>query len=436
VLDSQDKPDTEEAESLAGIPSVTVTANNVEIRRLSVTSREVMALLFQTPPDLWEAVATSAIDIGARCLLLAGDARDVEGLRRQLETAVRDVEDAFRGVTEAVQEELTARLSSEDGQVLAPVCTMIREASAVSTARVAEVRALLTEELDPERESSKLGSALKVLGELLDPQRKDSVQARMEAAVQGVCSSDGALVETVRKAVTEVTGPLAAEIDKLALELRGRQAAQEIVSNTTAKGAPYEERVVAELQFWAAAIGAEVHHEGTDNQPGDVLVKLSRGSDPPTVIVVEARDRSSSMGRKAIGAALAKALAHREADAALYVSATREGLAKEIGDWAEGEIEGGPFVATTQDHLITAVRFLAAETQLMARRPERAEVDTSAVEGELGRIRAALGRIATMHRKLTEIRGAAESVEECASGLRDEVRASLVSIEDALRIPH
>jgi hypothetical protein len=54
-------------------------------------------------------------------------------------------------------------------------------------------------------------------------------------------------------------------------------------------------------------------------------------------VVIEVRDRQSAKGRKAISDDLTEAVIERGARAAIYISRSQEGLAKEIGEWAEGE---------------------------------------------------------------------------------------------------
>lgn len=239
----------------------------------------------------------------------------------------------------------------------------------------------------------------------------------------------------VKVVVADGIGPLVQEVDKLGREIRGREAAAEALQQTTEKGATFEEEVVLGLQQWAQAAGAEVHHVGVDNQPGDILIKVPSTSPLPAgvTIVIEARDRQAPAGRKAISDDLIRSTAERGATAALYVSRSRDGLAKEIGEWAEGEIERGPYVATTQAHLITAVRFLIVQQQLAALRAAQPEIDAVAVQGQLGRIRTALARVTNINRKVTDVRTSAGEIEGEAEALRSEVRGALTAIEEAIR---
>jgi hypothetical protein len=250
-------------------------------------------------------------------------------------------------------------------------------------------------------------------------------------------AENGVLAKAVKVQVEDALKPLLAEIDGLAKEIRGQEAAAEALEQTTFKGAPFEEEVTETLHAWARAVGAEVDHVGGDNQPGDVLVTL-RGDDivaEPMSIVIEARDRGSRpMGRKAISTDMAVKIAQRNANAGIYVSRTLDGLsAREIGEWAEGACDYGPWVACTQQHLTTAVRFLIVQRRLAALRAVSPEVDSASIEQQVETIRTALGRIRTIKTKVTELGGCAEVINEQASQLREEIKEALVCIEESIR---
>ncbi|MEH2302778.1 MAG: hypothetical protein V7K88_28335, partial [Nostoc sp.] len=56
--------------------------------------------------------------------------------------------------------------------------------------------------------------------------------------------------------------------------------------------------------------------------------------------------------RQAITQHLQSAMVRRSANSAIFLSYSREGLAQEIGDWAEGVSESGYWIATTHPFLI------------------------------------------------------------------------------------
>lgn len=71
------------------------------------------------------------------------------------------------------------------------------------------------------------------------------------------------------------------------------------------------------------------------------------------------------------------------------------GLTNEIGEWAEGTTASGDFVATVDDHLVTAVRFLLVQRRISRRKDAQRQMDAAAMQTQLGRIKTALTRIAT-----------------------------------------
>jgi tetrahydromethanopterin S-methyltransferase subunit B len=363
--------------------------------------------------------------------------QDTEFVRRQIDMLLNHVEMTVKKIPDDTQRALVDKIGTNNGQILAPLREMIDAATKLTADKVKEVRTLLTQEIDPAKETTTLGKALKTLRDVLDPKRNDSVQSLLEQAVKTVTGKDGALARAVKEVVAEAVNPLATEVDKLTKEIRGQDAAAEALEQTTLKGTPYEEEVTGILQVWARAAGAEVHHVGVDNQPGDVVITV-RGDGliaDPISIVVEVRDRGSrAMGRKAISADMASKLAERGANAGIYLSRTQDGLSlREIGEWAEGISDRGLWVACTQQHLITAVRFLIVQRRLAALRAAAPEVDSGSIEQQVKAIRTSLGRIRTIKTKLTELGACSDVIDEQADHLREEIKEALSSIEDSMR---
>lgn len=414
--------------------SVEVLDTAVHVRDLLIPSKDIADYLRSILEVEQDLALIQALEIGIFCLERARQSQDTEFVKRQVESLLSQTEKSVQSIPDAVQKELLSKIGTAEGQVLAPVQTLVSEVSRASNERLKEVRDLLSDNIDPAKDTSILGKALHTIRDLLDPIRSDSVQGKFSEALRTVTAQDGILAATVKSVVTEAVKPLADEVDRLTKEVRGREAASEAIEQTTAKGAPYEEEVVEILQSWASLVGAEITHIGADNRPGDIFVKMPPRSIAGTeiAIVVEVRDRQSGLGRKVISETLATAMAERLANAAIYLSKSREGLAKEIGDWAEGESERGPFVATTHEHLLTAVRFLIAERRISSLRSATPEIDSAAVQGQIERIRTALARVSTINRKVTDVRGVADIIQTEAEGLRDDIRSALSEIENAI----
>src|SRR5258708_35822683 len=210
---------------------------------------------------------------------------------------------------------------ADDGQVLSPVKKLVNEASSETARRINDLKALLSEDLDPKSSKSVLGAALQTLRDFLNPKNTESIQNVLDQAVNKATADNGVLAKAVKHQVEDALRPLVSEIDGLAKEIRGQEAATEELEQTTFKGVSFEEVVTETLHAWARAVGAEVDHVGGDNQPGDVLVTL-RGDDlvaEPMSIVVEARDRGSRpMGRKAISTDMAGKMPQRKVNERIF----------------------------------------------------------------------------------------------------------------------
>jgi prefoldin subunit 5 len=301
---------------------------------------------------------------------------------------------------------------------------------------VDDVRKLLSQDIDPSKSTSTIGSALQKIRDLLDAQRSDSVQASVQSALRSVTDRDGELAKVVKLTVEAAIKPLAKNVTKLSTAVIGQEMVQQALEETPEKGPWYEEEVAEILQPWAKAVGAQVEHVGGDNQPGDFVVQLTEGStsSEPVRVVVEARAQKNKMGIQRISQDLGPKFAERKADAAVYVSKNRDGFAKEVGDWAEGICEKGPWVACTHEHLITALRFLIVQYHLKRLRESAPEVNSSAIQSQVNSIRTTLGKIKTIKTKVTGLTNTADEIAREAEQIRNDINASLSAIEEMLHV--
>ncbi|MEH1924205.1 hypothetical protein [Nostoc sp.] len=181
--------------------------------------------------------------------------------------------------------------------------------------------------------------------------------------------------------------------------------------------------------------GVEVEHIGRDGDTGDILLKFTSKSLAviELSIVIEARKRPSKpFGRQAITQHLQSAMVRRSANSAIFLSYSREGLAQEIGDWAEGVSESGYWIATTHPFLIIAIRFLVIQQRLNKLRTFESELDVTAVEQQIQQIRTALGRIRTIKKSLTEVGKGVAVIKAEADALSTDIQSALKSIEQTL----
>ncbi len=419
--------------------TVEVIAGTVHVENLEVNRKDVADYLLSFEEDERDTALIHAVEVGVFCLERARSGLDTQFVRRQIDSLLTEVEKASREIPAATERAIVERIGTDDGQVLKPVHDIIELSIRTTNERIGDVRKLLEQEIDPARESSTLGRALSRIRDLLDPARADSIQGVLNASLQKLTAANGSLTMTVKEVVTDAIKPLREDVDRLGRDLGAQAAATAALQQTTEKGQVYEEEVVERLQRWAQGIGVEVEHVGGDRKPGDVRVVFPSGQllAADTVLVVEVRDRGEPLGRKPISDALEAVMTERDAVAAVYVSRSREGLGKEIGEWGEGSLGRGPWVATTDEHLITALRYLVARRQLAALRERQPEVDAAVVADQLDRIRTALRRVSTINRLATETKNAVsegiERVQSEADQLRNDIGSALDDIEESIR---
>lgn len=376
-----------------------------------------------------------AVEVGVFCLERASTAKDTEFVKRQIERLLNEMDSRVSAIPSKVEDELVKKIGTGDGQVLKPIFDASLQAANDVKGRIRECNALLTEHIDPTKESSSLGNALKTVRDLLDPKRTDSVQYTLQSAVTRVTGQDGVLAQVVKATVEAAISPLKDEVKDLAKEVRGQDAAEEVLMQTTEKGKPFEEEIVEVLQPLAKLFGATLEHVGGDNRPGDILFSLTTTSVCPADfrLVVETRDRTTPVGRTVIARDLATKMVERSANAGLYISRTSDGFGREICDWCEGEGERGPWVATTHEHVRTAIRFLMALNRLRTLRSEVPDIDGTAINNQIQSIRTALNRIKNINSNLTNIGTATSTIKIEAEALRDEVKVALATLEDTIR---
>jgi hypothetical protein len=411
---------------------IVVGDSSMTITQLLIHRKDLVEYFKKIPDAQLIDAFISAMEVGTFCLERANAAQDLDFVRRQVDSLIGVVEKRVAVIPTEIERALMSRIGISEGQVLAPIQSMVAQSVKVTSDRLSDLRLMVTE-VDPSKEGGAANRVVKNLRDLLDPNRNDSVQATIGSAVKSLTSHDGALARTVQVTIETALRPLREELDSLAKEIRGQEAAVEALAQTTAKGKTFEEEIVASLQPWARCVGGQVQHVGTDNQPGDIIVEIKEGLTVPMKIVIEAKDTQSPKGRKAIADVLVAAMAERGANAAVYLSRERHGLANEIGEWAEGECSCGSYVACTYEHLTTALRFLIAQRKLSELRASHQDVDSESILAQIARVRIALDRIKNINRKTNEIRGCAGDIEVEAATMRTEIRDALTTIEENMK---
>jgi flagellin-like hook-associated protein FlgL len=416
--------------------NIQIDSNYILVQNLKITSKSIIDYLLPIPESGQQQAIIRALEVGSFCLERTQSSQDIDFVKLQIKSLLEEVTQIVRTVPKTVEQELISKIGTAEGQVLAPIQTNINLTSKELTTRLNEVKTLLSQEIDPSKESSVLGKALKELKNLLDAKRQDSVQSVFTAALEKATAENGTLAKSIKSVVAEAVKPLADEVDKLTKEIRGLDAAAEALQNTTVKGATYEDEVVVELQHWSKLMGLEINYVATDNKPGDVVINCTSKSVMATdlSIVIEIKDvESDGWGRKRISEHVSKAMSFRSANAAIFLCRTSDGLAREIGEWAEGTCGQGYWVATTHNLLVTAIRFLIVQQRLEVLRATQPEIDASSVEAQIQRIRTALKRVTNINTHLGSLRKSSDAIASEVDSLKLEIKDALDSMEDAIR---
>jgi hypothetical protein len=416
-------------------PAVLLENGQILVANLAIPNQVIVDYLQAKPVSERADHLIRAAEVGVFCLERAGASRDLDFVRQQIAEQVKTVVSEVGRLPALLQVELVKKIGVKDGQVLAPVLAMVNRLDSVTKERVSSVQKLLNDEIDPRRQDSTLGKALATISALFDPKREDSVQNEFGRAVASVATEDGALASVLKAVLADQLQPFKEELTRLGNTIRGQEAAEEALSETTAKGTAFEEELVVTVQCWAKFNGASVEHVGRDNDSGDIVITVSddTGSVDDFLIVIEARDEKTPRGKKQISDDIGNGLANRAGQFGLYVAKTSAGLAKEIGDWSEGKCSQGPYVACTANNILVALRWAVLHNRYQGLLRDRPQADVSAIQAEMGHMRTALRRIKTVKNKTGQIRTLCEGVNSETDALYQEIEDAMLAIESALR---
>jgi hypothetical protein len=378
-----------------------------------------------------------ATTIGAKALNQSQQALNVDFVRHLLDQHLQSTTQSIGSMVSQTRAMIDDHLDGDKGKALAPIRIQVQKVEESLSSNLADI----LEALDPGRPDSDLGKALGKLSTLLDDQNINSVPARIKAIVDRLAAQDGALAASVKATVQDALkfqiDPLREQIKSLEKEVTDRRAAADLVNQTTAKGLPFEEMVFDKCKSWALGNGGQAEHVGVDNKPGDVLLSFTPDGTAGIDfrLVLESRDDASGRGRKPISDDVAKALAYREADAAIYCGKNATAFAREIGEWDEGSVNGKQWIACTVDQLPQALRLALLTKRVRDRANAAGSVDAAGVQASLGEIRIAIRRVSTIKRSSTTIANSATAVQAECDALVRQIETALSNAEHAMNVP-
>ena len=392
---------------------VTVDEQRVHIHDLTCEDSTLAGLLARQPAELHSETVRRALAVGARGLVTMGVGLDLGEMDQRVRRSVDEaLEEAMRLVQQVVEE---ARRSLTDSLDPDQRSSIIARASAELTSW----REGFLRSVDPASADSHTGRLVRHLEQLLGP--GGQLERRLTEALDPHADGSG-------------LAQLAASLDQRLTELRDlvaeQRGARREAERGTAKGVEYEDAVEEALRAAARAMGAVV--ERTTRTPGALAGDALVGDYVLTLpegwrVVVEAKNvRSLSLtGGDGILAELDRAMANRQADAAICVSAG-EAFPQEVGPF--GVYGKRVLVVDDGDGTMLWVALRWTLASLAASGRTTVETDPELVTDRLQRIRQLCQLFSTNRRTLTEIVGSVERVR----GSLEQMRSDLLGLVDDL----
>jgi hypothetical protein len=413
--------------SLAEVPvahdHVSVHGERITIESLGLADRGLATFVAERPAEDRPELVVRALRIGLLALQDAGASLDVDVVRREFESMVRQTETLNDRVAAQVDEVLRQNFADGDGRLPRTLETFLGDRG--------ELRSFTRELFDEERRDSAIGRMRVLLGsyfdgdasrlaQLLDPTRLGSPLHQFRSEV-----SKG--FEALHERLTAIEAAATA------------RAAER--SRSAAKGADFEDLLEGMLSD--AVRGSDHLVERTSDEVGHVL-RSKKGDfvltvDPATTrgsavrIVVEAKDRAIS-GR-AMRDEIAEAKRNRDAAIGLVVFSTTHapaGIAPfdvRLGD-VYCAIDPDDPAPATLDAAVRLARLLA----IGATRDTEGDIDAAAVKEALERVHAELDAVRGLKTKLTTIATAAKAVNAGLDQLRDGIVTRIGEAEAELHV--
>jgi hypothetical protein len=405
------------------VAPVRVEGDRIVIERLVLHDAHLAALVAERPQDDRAPLVERALRIGLSALQDAGASIDVDAVRREFETMLRQAEKQHERAAEQLDAVLRQNFADQDGRLPRTLERFLGDRG--------QLRAFVSELFDEERRDSAIGRMRTLLGayfdgdasrlaQLLDPTRLGSPlhQFRLEVT-KGF--------ESLHERLVAIEAASAA---------RGAER-----SRSAAKGADFEDLVGGILAGAARGSGDLLDRTSDEagsvlrSKKGDFLVTLdpSRARGAELRIVVECKDRQVS-GR-AMREELIEARRNRDACVALVVFSAEHAPA----GIAPFDVRAGDVYCVVDPQApdpasVEAALRLARLLALATLREQEAEIDAAALADALERIRARLDAVRGLKTQLTTIGNAAREVSGGLDRLRESIVEDVAAAEAELRL--
>lgn len=420
--------------------SVVVTGDALEIRRMRVTHREVVAIaqreLAAHGPASLEETVTRAVAVG----LMASELQRGTDVDAVVHRALSGFEEALTSratATVAQLDELTARLADTEQAT--------RQAAAQALADLpARLSAVLGGEAANVQEAVRQAAATvqaEALSQLARVVSSHTEQVRSAVSTDNPMSPLSAVKQEITASVDGARRELLEGLAAVRGLIQAQQAGQAANRrNPNVAGADWESVVADHLAAFAAATGDVVETVGSTPAPGsstrkagDVVLRVMSGARP--TIAVECKNRTRALSVRESQAALADARRVRRATVGVLVVPTEAHVPGPSRFCRVGAVD---FVVAADDpSAFTLTLSVLRELSLVtaAGQQARASVDVGRAQTAVGHALELLPRWDELARQVSTADKALAGIRTTAEALRGALNGHLQEASRALR-PH
>jgi hypothetical protein len=401
---------------------ISVERDRVVVDRLVLVDASLAAFVAERPAEERAVLVERALKIGLTALMDAGVTVNVDAVRAEFATLLRQTEDANTKAATALDQLLRQNFADGDGRLPRTLEAFLGDRG--------KLRSLTDELFDETKRDSAIGRIKTLLGTYID----------------GDGSKLATLLDPTRlgSPLFQFRGEMTEGFNKLneriaALEAASNARAQERAKGT-AKGGDFEDLLEGLLAEGARGAGDLLDRTAAEtgavlkSRKGDFVLTvnpaLTGGTD--LRIVVEAKDRA--MSGRAMRDEIREAKVNRDAAIGLVVFTPAHaptGIAP--FDYRAGDVYAVVDPECPDGAVLEAAVRFARLLAIASLREREIEVDAEAIATALTGIREQLEQLRTLKSTLTSVVNSTKDVQTGLDRMRDAILARVVEAEAELR---
>jgi hypothetical protein len=406
----------------AAVTRISVERDRVVVDRLVLVDASLAAFVAERPAEERAGLVERALKIGLTALMDAGVTVNVDAVRAEFATLLRQTEDANAKAAAALDQLLRQNFADGDGRLPRTLEAFLGDR----------------------------GKLRSLTDELFDETKRDSAIGRIKTLLGAYLEGDGSRLATLLdptrlgSPLFQFRGEMTEGFNKLneriaALEAASTARAQERAKGT-AKGGDFEDMLESLLADTARGAGDLLDRTSAEegavikSKKGDFVLTvnpaLTGGAD--LRIVVEAKDRA--MSGRAMRDEIREAKVNRDAAIGLVVFTPAHaptGIAP--FDYRAGDVYAVVDPECPDAAVLEAAVRFARLLAIASLREREIEVDAEAIGAALTGIREQLEQLRTLKSTLTSVVNSTKDVQTGLDRMRDAILARVVEAEAELR---